>query len=76
LAEKARGRAAFANVQIPPVPEGARDWTPYRAQAGSLSIRMAANCRVTLKLGPMTLEAGASPDEVYVDQPVPDSLGQ
>lgn len=56
-------------MQIPPVPEGARDWTPYRAQAGSLSIRMAANCRVTLKLGPMALEAGAPADEVYVDQP-------
>jgi len=37
---------------------------------------MAAHCRVALKLGPMALEAGASPDEVYVDQPVLDSLGQ
>ncbi len=46
------------------------------AQVEALIIRMAPNREVTLRLGPFALVRGDVPDEVYVDLPLVDALGQ
>ncbi|MDP3000296.1 MAG: hypothetical protein Q8N47_22615 [Bryobacterales bacterium] len=45
-------------------------------QVESLTVRMTPNRDVTLRLGPMALVETATPDAVFLDQPVVDRFGQ